>query len=176
MASAKSSPPPAASPAPAARSPASTRSIGSGTPITPVEPTATCAGSRPVSSAASSCIRAASRRPAAPVAALALPELTATARSAARSQRSRQSSTGAAWVPERVKRAALVASGESQASSATSRSPLGLMPAATPAARNPAGRPSTSRTWPGASTQREAKKELVAFTRSPPPRAARTSG
>ena len=92
------------------------------------------------------CIFAASSSPRPPVAALALPELAATARSASSCVRCRQTSTGAASTPERVKRAALVASGASQTSRPTSRLPDGLSPAATPAARKPAGRPPATST------------------------------
>ena len=56
-------------------------------------------------------MRAASSSPRRPVAALALPELATTARIASSRQRSCVSSTGAASTPERVKRAALTASG-----------------------------------------------------------------
>ena len=52
--------------------------------------------------------------------------------------------------------------------------PLGLSPHATPAARNPFGRPSsTSVACAGASIQREPKNP---FTRCPPPPGGRTSG
>ena len=89
-----------------------TWSIGSGTPITPVEATATRPSGAPATIAAGALhlgrvVEARTR----PVAALALPELTTTARSAPSSQRSVQSSTGAASTPERVKRAALVVLG-----------------------------------------------------------------
>ena len=77
-----------------------------------------------------------------PVAALALPALTTTARSASSRQRSRHSWTGGAGVEERVKRAALTVSGASETSSPRSGPPDGLMPAGAPAARKPArGRP-----------------------------------
>ena len=62
-------------------SPLSTFSPGSGTPITPVEQTATRSSVVAATIAAPPCIFAASSRPGRPVAALALPELTATARS-----------------------------------------------------------------------------------------------
>src|SRR6516165_7284914 len=58
-----------------------TASIGSGTPITPVEATATApADPTPQAIAAAPCILAAFSQPGRPVAALALPELTTTPR------------------------------------------------------------------------------------------------
>jgi hypothetical protein len=155
--------------------PPTTARESSGTPMTPVEATATRSASTPPAIAAAPCILAASSMPRPPVAALALPELAATTRSASRRERSRVTSTGAAKTPERVKRAALVASGASQTSRPTSVPPLGLMPAATPAARKPAGRPpaASSRTQSGTSTQREEKNGLTAAR---PSRRCRTSG
>jgi hypothetical protein len=136
--------------------------MGSGTPITPVEQTATWSSLIPATIAPMPCILAAFSKPGRPVAALALPELTTTARSASSRVRSRHSSTGGAWVPEAVKRAALVASGASQTTTPTSGEPDALMPAATPAARKPAGSPSPSSsvTWSGRGTQRLEKNEL----------------
>ena len=68
--------------------------------------------STPAAIAAAPCIRAASSSPGRPVAALALPELTATARRRVRAARAPcVTITGAASMPERVKRAALTASG-----------------------------------------------------------------
>ena len=88
-------------------------------------------------------------------------------------QRSRVTSTGAASTPERVKRAALTVSAASQTSRPRSGAPERLEPAATPAARKPAGRPpGISVTWSGASTQREAKVTVT----GPRSRRGRTSG
>ena len=117
-----------------------TARASSGTPITPVEQTATWSSGTPAHIAAAPCIFAASWRPIEPVAAFALPLLTTTARIASRRQRSRVSSTGAAAVPERVNRAALVVCAASLTSRPTSVPPDGLIPAATPAARKPSGR------------------------------------
>ncbi len=128
--------------------------------IPPVDARATSAGSTRAASAAAPCVLAASSRPRRPVAALAQPELTRTARSACSRQRSLLSSTGAAAAPEVVKRAALTGRSASQTSSPTSGLPEGFSPAATPAARKPSGRPvspPSSRTCPGAGTQRERK-------------------
>jgi hypothetical protein len=146
--------------------------------MTPVEATATRSGSTPAAIAAAPCILAASSRPRPPVAAFALPELATTARRASSFARSCVSSTGAASTPERVKRAALVVAGASETSRPTSVPPLGLMPAATPAARKPCGSPPSwsSRTQSGTSTQREVKKRVAgsAFTPAPPSRRSRT--
>ena len=98
-------------------------------------------GATPSAIAAAPWVLAASSSPRRPVAALAQPELASTARSASRRQRSWLSSTGAAGVPVAVKRAALTGRSASQTSSPRSGLPLGLIPHATPAARNPAGRP-----------------------------------
>ena len=107
--------------------------------------------------------RPASRRPVEPgppVAALALPEFTATARSASSRARSRVTSTGAAAVPERgeARGARGVRRRRRRAGRRRARR-SGLMPAATPAARKPAGSRAAGDlgTPSGASTQRERK-------------------
>ena len=117
--------------------PACTRSIGSGTPITPVDATATAPRRDARHAAAAWRMLAACSSPGTPVAALALPELTTTARRPSQAACSMFSSTGAASVPERVKRAALVVRSEAQTSSPRSRRPLGLIPQATPPALKP---------------------------------------
>ena len=140
IASAAAAPPSGASSAAAARMPASTRSMGSGTPITPVDATSTSCGSAPTSSPASAVMRSASVRPCAPVAAFALPLETtiARARPALRSSDARLVRTGAPAAALRVKRPAACA-GASATTRATSGRPLALMPARTPAARKPRG-------------------------------------
>jgi hypothetical protein len=147
-------------------------SIGIGTPITPVDATATRSSRTPDAIAAAPCMRAASSSPRLPVAAFALPELATTARSASSRQRAWHSSTGAASTPERVKRAAETVSGSAETSSARSGSPDGLMPARTPAARKPAASPPSGRsvTCSGGSTQRDAN----AVISNPHPHGART--
>jgi hypothetical protein len=70
--------------------------------MTPVEATATLAGSTPIACAAAACIARAACIPAGPVAALALPEFAITARRAPGAVSSRQTRTGAASTPERV--------------------------------------------------------------------------
>ncbi len=90
----KSAPPPAASAAAAASMPRSVMPRSMRSPIVPVLHTAMCAASMPSRSPARRAIACASSRPGEPVAALAAPALTTTARRAARS-RVRLRSTGA---------------------------------------------------------------------------------
>ena len=86
----------------------------SGTPITPVEATATWSSGAPPAIDAAPCMRAASSKPRLPVAALALPELATITRSASSRVRSLVSTTGAASTPERVNRAAETHAGSEQ--------------------------------------------------------------
>src|SRR5919204_2063043 len=180
IAAAKSASPSGRSSRRAPARPLTTACESSGTPMTPVEATATRSASTLATIAPAPCILAASSGPRPPVAALALPELATTARMAPSFVRSWVRSTGAARTPDRVNRAALVVSGASDTSSATSLPPLGLIPAATPAARKPAGSPpsGSSRTPSGTSIQREEKKRLVACSlkAAPSSRRNRTSG
>src|SRR5690606_35841386 len=117
--------------------PASTLSMGSRTPMTPVEATATSCGAVPRASATSAAMRRASARPSGPVTALALPLLATTARSLPPATCSRVTCTGAACTLLVVNTAA-AAAGTSDTMTATSLR-LRLMPACTPAARKPAG-------------------------------------
>ena len=96
MAAAKSGPPPAARDFAALPMPLTMRSMGSGTPITPVEATATSSGGRRNASAATRRICAASPSPRLPVQALALPEFTTTPRSRSQNDEPRVRRTGAA--------------------------------------------------------------------------------
>ena len=152
--------------------PATTLSRGSSIPITPVEATPTCAGSTPIRRAAASCIAAAVSSPRWPSPTFAQPEFATTARRRL-SSACFDTSTGAPSRAFVVKRAAETVSGASETSTPTS-SPLGLMPAATPAARKPVGSSVSlaSPAFTGSSTQREEKK----LTRAPPSRGARASG
>jgi hypothetical protein len=140
------------------RTPASTRSRGSSCPITPVEATATRSGSMPSGSAAVACMARAVSSPRRPSPTLEQPEFATTARSPS-SRASCVTITGAPMRALLVKRAAEAVSSESERRTPTS-SPSGLMPAATPAARKPAGSAvgSSSRACAGRSTQRERKK------------------
>ena len=156
-------------PSQAASTPLTTLSRGSSCPITPVDATPTCPGSRPSLRAAAACIAAAVSRPRRPSPTLEQPELATTARRPARAA-CLDTITGAPTRAFVVKRAAETVPGASDTSTPTS-SPLGLMPAATPAARKPVGS-SVSRAspaWTGASTQRERKKVI----RAPPSPVAR---
>ncbi len=90
--------------------------------------------------------------------------------------------------PDRVKRAALVVCGASETSRPRSGAPLGLIPHATPAARKPRGQPAGRLGHVGraprssASGRRSGPRSRIASRwrtrrpRSPPPRAGRTSG
>ena len=147
----------------ACRMPFRTASTGRWWLIAPVEASATAAGSTPAAIAAAPWVFAASSRPRRPVAALAQPEFTSTTFSSASLQRSRVTRTGAAAVPESVKRAALTGFSASQTSSPTSGRPLSLSPAATPAARKPSGRPesaASSRTCDGRGHPARAEERL----------------
>ena len=128
----------------ASRIPLTTSSTGSWWLIAPVEASTTSDGSTAAAAAAAPCVLAASSRPRRPVAALAQPALASTTRRELRRQRSRLTSTGAAAVLLEVNRAALTGSAASQTSRPTSGSPLVFSPAATPAARKPAGSPTPS--------------------------------
>ncbi len=139
MASAASSPPPALSAAAAAATPGSSRSIGSRSPMSPVEQMATSAAETPSSSATCSAVRWVSRKPSGPVQAFAPPEFSTTASTRPSDTTCRDQTTGAAWTRLVVKTAAAACSGPSLTTSATSGRPLGLRPAVTPAARNPWG-------------------------------------
>ena len=121
--------------APAAASiPRSTFSMGSGTPITPVE---TARAGPPACCSTSSAMRRASARPLAPVMALAFPEFTHRVRSSARRRRvSRPRSTQAAGTSLRVNTAA-AGRGPSAWNRARSGAPLSLTPLRTPAPRQP---------------------------------------
>ena len=130
--------PPPGSAAAAAAMPGSIFSIGSVTPMRPVEHTATCSTGSRRWLAVSSRMRAASARPCLPVTALALPALTTTACRWAQSPESRVSRTGAAAAALLVNVAAETA-GCSLSSMPRSSLPRFLTPLATPAARNPCG-------------------------------------
>ena len=108
--------------------------------------------------------------PCSPVAALALPELTTAARSRPRSQRSRQTRTGAAAAALRVSSSDEATSGSSQTRIPTSVPPEAFSPQATPAARNPGASAvgSSSSIPSGRSTQRERKNPLIALAHEIP--------
>ena len=119
--------------------PCSILSIGSRSPMMPVEHTAICEASTPIPSAVSCCIALASSTPCAPVQALALPELNTTAEIAPPLITSRLTLTGAAKTLLRVNTAAAAFFGPSLTTAAMSGLPDALMPAEVAAALNPLG-------------------------------------
>ena len=116
-------------------------SSGSGTPITPVEQTNNSCGKQPSRFAASATVRSAAAWPAAPVAQLALPAFTTTARMWPFDARrcSLERSTGAATTRFCVKTAAAEA-GTSLERIARSSAPVFFKPQAVAAKRNPRGK------------------------------------
>jgi hypothetical protein len=120
--------------------PRATCSIGSLTPMTPVDATSTAVGSIDRALAVSKVISDACDIPSVPVQAFAHPLLTTIAeiRPADACMCSRETRTGAACARFVVNTAAAV-DGESDTITARSSLPFALMPHATPAARNPAG-------------------------------------
>ncbi len=137
MARAAKAPPSQDSAATARGIPSRSLSMGRWTPMTPVEATTTSSGRHPKAVAVSDAISRASRSPRSPVAALAHPAFTTTARAWPPRRCSRETTTGAAWARFVVKTPAAA-----QVRSATSRARSGwsgLMPAATAAARKPRG-------------------------------------
>ena len=117
--------------------PSRTLSMGRGTPMTPVEATTTSSAAQPKASAVRAAISRASARPASPVAAFAQPAFTTTARARPERRCSRDTSTGAAQARFWVNTAAAEQVRSATISARSSRS--GLIPAATAAARKPAG-------------------------------------
>ncbi|CPU65139.1 Uncharacterised protein [Mycobacteroides abscessus] len=113
--------------------------MGSRTPMRPVEQTSTSPADVASTSATCSAVRCVSAKPSGPVHAFAPPELSTTA--VARPSRTawRVQATGAANTRFVVRTAAATSSGPSLTTSATSRAPVDLSPAATPAARKPCG-------------------------------------
>src|SRR6267142_6664966 len=116
-------------------------SSGSGTPITPVEQTNNSCGVQPSRFAASATVRSAAAWPAAPVAQLALPAFTTTARMRPFDARlfSLEIRTGAATTRFCVKTAAADA-GTSLEMMARSSAPVFFNPQAVAAKRNPRGK------------------------------------
>ena len=108
----------------------------SGSPMTPVEARYTSRSLQPTAAAADCAVSSVAWRPFRPVNALALPELTTTARATPWAKFCRQKSTGAEGHLERVKTPATEA-GSSNTISSTSVRFLYLMPAAAVAMRTP---------------------------------------
>ena len=142
IASAAAVPPSAdAADAAAASTPGSSLSMGSRSPISPVEQTAI--SPRPSTDSGwpgGSAVCWVSANPSGPVHALAPPELSTTARTRPPRATCWVHSTGAALTRLAVNTPAAAYDGPSLTTTATSGCPDDLMPAATPAARNPAVR------------------------------------
>ena len=180
IAVAKSRSPSARSSCAAASVPRVIASIGSGTPMTPVEATATTRSLTPQAIAAPPCIFAASSIPRPPVAAFALPELTTTARRPPRSVCCLVSRTGADSAPERAEaRGArglqLVADDQAEVPGAGALDPAG------DARRAEAQRQAALRHLGGVRgrldpARVEEAHAALPFMRSPPARRVRTSG
>src|SRR5215472_530014 len=139
MAAAASGPPAADTDAVAASTPRSSRCIGSRSPIRPVEQTATSLAGTDSRPARCSAVCLVSAYPSRPVQALAPPEFSTTARTVPPARTSWLHRTGAALTRLAVKTPAAAADGPSLITTATSGLPEVLIPAATPAARNPSG-------------------------------------
>ena len=103
--------------------PSSTRSTGSGTPMTPVEQTSTSSSAQPSATATACAIALASASPCAPVHAFALPALMTTAAAVPEAMCARDTSTGAAATWFVVNRAA-AATGSLGATRARGRADL----------------------------------------------------
>ena len=112
-------------------------SASRGPPMTPVEATKTVLGRQGKRSAVASTVRSTACSPAAPVKALALPELATRARAAPPARVLRHQSTGAAAVPDVVKTPATAVPGASSASIRSSPPPE-RSPQAPAASRTPA--------------------------------------
>src|SRR5258705_7024068 len=141
IACAASLPLPCASDEHASWMPATTRSIGSATPITPVEATSTCSGSQPSALATSSVIRRALASPSSPVQAFAQPLFTTMAQPVPRvTSRCRfETSTGAACARLVVNRPAIDANVSTARTARSSAPAFALMPQCSAADRNPVG-------------------------------------
>ncbi len=137
IASAASPPPSTESSVAAVAMPDPTASIGSRTPIKPVEQTPTRLARVPIAAAVRLAMARASSRPGAPVQALAPPEFRTTASNSPPDIASIDQTTGAAWKRFEVNTAAAVRRGPLLTTRARSRRPDALMPALMPAAVNP---------------------------------------
>ena len=123
----------------AASTPASSRSSGSRSPISPVEQTAISAAGQEIASASRCAVSRVSSWPAGPVQAFAPPEFSTTARTWPPRVTCSVQRTGAAFTRFDVKTAAAACDGPSLSTTATSGSPDIFSPAVTPAARKPRG-------------------------------------
>src|SRR5271166_5463267 len=153
IASAAASPPAREASATAASTPGRSLSIGSRSPIRPVEQTAISpAPTSPSAAARCSAVACVSWKPSGPVQALAPPELSTTARTRPPLTTWRVQVTGAACTRLVVNTAAADHEGPSFRTTATSGWPDCFSPAVTPAARKPSGAVTlkgTLRVWSG---------------------------
>ena len=139
IAVAASSPPSRDSCAQACSMPDVTSGMGNRTPISPVEQTATSPAATPSPAAVFSAMARASANPGRPVQAFAPPEFRTTAHSRPSATALRDQSTGAANTRLRVKTPAAANRGPRLETTARSGRSPPLIPAAIPAAANPAG-------------------------------------
>src|SRR5262249_32188198 len=139
IASAAARPPDREASATAASAPASKRSMGRRSPIRPVEQTAISPAESASRSARRSALEWGSAKPSAPVQAFAPPELSRPARTLPPRTTCWVHSTGAAFTRLTMNTPAAARDGPSLITTTTSRPPDALIPAATPAARNPSG-------------------------------------
>ncbi|BAS12998.1 hypothetical protein AHiyo8_13010 [Arthrobacter sp. Hiyo8] len=140
IAVAAAGPPFSESSANAASMPGMILSIGSCSPISPVEQTTTSEAEIPSTAATFSAVACVFWNPCGPVQALAPPEFRTTASTRPSERTWRDQCTGAAATRFEVKTAAAAFRGPSLTTRARSGFPDALMPALTPAARNPWGR------------------------------------
>ena len=139
IASAAARPPARDASARAASTPPNNGSMGSRSPIRPVEHTAISPAESSSPAARRSADKCVSAKPSGPVQAFAPPELSSTARTRPPLSTCCVHSTGAAFTRLAVNTPAAAREGPSLMTTATSRAPEGFSPAATPAARNPSG-------------------------------------
>ncbi len=139
MASAAARPPARDASARAASTPPSNGSMGSRSPIRPVEHTAISPAESASPAARRSADTCVSAKPSGPVQAFAPAEFSSTARTRPPFSTCCVQRTGAAFTRLAVNTPAAAREGPSLITTATSRAPDGFSPAATPAARNPAG-------------------------------------
>ena len=149
IASAAARPPPRAASVTQASTPDKILSMGSRSPIRPVEQMAISPAESFRAAPRRSAVACVSWNPSGPVQALAPPEFSATARIRPPRTTSWVHSTGAALTRLAVNTAAAAREGPSLMTTATSRSPEALSPAVTPAARNPSGAVTLTARLPG---------------------------
>ena len=157
IASAACTPPDRSASATAASTAGSSLSIGSRSPIRPVEQTAISPAESSSAAASRSAVACVSWKPSGPVQALAPPELSTTARTRPPLTTWRDHVTGAACTRLVVKTAAAARDGPSLITTATSRSPEVFRPATTPAARKPSGAVTLTRIPPWRSSGRPSR-------------------